>query len=99
MLWEGFGKGETEQQSAQSRSVWYICALSPALRGLCQIPVLSVRELCLGGVLRSEHGGGSCAALCETANSAKLPALQHWLKYKCVCVREGEKNAWGDEKG
>lgn len=57
------------------------------------------RAKALGGVLRSEHGGGSCAALCETAYSAKLPALQHWLKYKCVCVREGEKNAWGDEKG
>lgn len=33
--------------------------------------------------------------------SAKLPVLQHRVKYKCVCVREGEgeKNAWGDEKG
>lgn len=77
MLWEGFGKGETEQQrdcGAQSRSVWYICALIPALWRSCQIPVLSMQELWLGMVLRGEHRGGSCAALCEAANLCKTPS-------------------------
>lgn len=76
VLWEGFGKGDTEQQrscSAQSWSVWYICALIPALWGLCQIPVLSMREFWLGVVLRGRHRGGSCAALCEAANLCKTP--------------------------
>ena len=73
---EGFGKGRTEQRRGccvQSRLVRYICALIPALQGLCQIPVLSLWELGLGAVLRSKCRGGSCAALREAANLCKTP--------------------------
>lgn len=72
VLWEGFGKDDTEQRrscSVQNSSVWCVCALTPALWGLCQIPVLSTREFWLGVVLRGKHRGGSSAALREAAKS------------------------------